>query len=165
MSCSQVVAAAAQRVQLQVFAAAAAAERDHRIVLGGAARGAADHRLPVGVRPYEPDAPVGHDGVELELVVDDDVERDVDDVAVVAAQIVEPALHVAAGGGQALAAGAAERADQRAGEDRAQIDRQHAEPEQEPVEDLAGIVAEIFEHARARPRTRANARPETLTPR
>ena len=89
---NHVVAAAAEAPAHEFDGRCRLRKRDDRIVLRGPARRAPDHRLPVGVRPDEPDAPVRHERVELELVVDDHVERDVDDVAVVAAQVIEPAL-------------------------------------------------------------------------
>src|SRR5581483_7428352 len=84
---------------------------------------------------------------ELEVIVDHHVERDVDGVAVVAADIVEPAGDEAAEHRQPHAAGAAERADQRAGDDRAEIDSEQAEAEEQPVRELAEIVAQIGKHA------------------
>src|SRR6185295_8088660 len=66
--------------------------------------------------------------------------------AVVAAHIVEPAGEIAAEHGQPHAARAAERADQRAGDDRAEIDREQAEAEQQAVLDLVCTLREVAEH-------------------
>src|SRR5262249_25224983 len=121
-------------------------KRNDWILLRRAPGRATDQLLAVSVRPHEPDAPVRHQGVELKLAVDDHVEGDVDDVAIVAAQVEEPALQVASDEGQSLAAGAAERAHQGAGEDRAEIDGEHAQAEQEPVQDLAGVLRKKVGH-------------------
>src|SRR5690606_5297927 len=52
-------------------------------------------------------------------------------------------LGIAAKEGEAFRTGAAERADQRAGEHRAEIDGEHAESEQEPVEDLRRVLRDV----------------------
>ena len=85
------------------------------------------------------------------MIVHDHVERDVDRVAVIAAQIVEPAGDIATGEGDAGAAGAAERAHQRAGEHGAEVDGKHAEAEQQSVDELFAVLAEVAHVLRAPP--------------
>ncbi len=123
------------------------AEHDHRIVRRGPLGGAADHLHAVGVGPDRPHAAVRHQRLEFQVTVHHHVERDVDRVAVIAAQRVEPALHVSAGHGEAGAARAAERTNERAGQHCAEIDGKDAETEQQPVDDLAAVPGEIFVHA------------------
>src|SRR5262249_30203079 len=117
-----------------------------RIVGSGPPGRAADHLHAIRVGPDVPDPSIGDQRLELEMAVDHHVERDVDRVAIVAAQVIEPTLHVPAGHGKADAAGAAERANHGGSEHRTEIDSEHAETEQQPIDDLAAILRKMLEH-------------------
>jgi hypothetical protein len=93
-------------------------------------RGAPDQHHPISVGPNEPESAIGNERVEFELIVDNHVEGDVDDVAVIAAQIVPPASRKAADERDSAAASAAQRPDQRAAQNRPEIDRKDAEAKQ-----------------------------------
>ena len=111
--------------------------------------GAADQAAPDRRSARRRDPAVGHDGVELEVAVDHHVERDIDGVAIVAAHILEPAGEVPAEerSGPALPAPPSERMIEPVMH-RAEIDREDAEAEEKPVEDLARRPArEILGHA------------------